>query len=84
MSENNSFKKLPSKEIVPPAINTLNEITSKKILNSQNISLPSVSNEQPGIMEVYSDNFIEQIKVIGELLEDYNFIGMNTEYPGTV
>ena len=84
MSENNSFKKLPSKEIVPPAINTLNEITSKKILNSQNISLPSVSNEQPGIMEVYSDNFIEQIKVIGELLEDYNFIGMDTEYPGTV
>jgi hypothetical protein len=35
-------------------------------------------------MEVYSDNFIEQIKVIGELLEDYNFIGMDTEYPGTV
>ena len=84
MSENNSFKKLPSKEIVPPAINTLNEITSKKILNSQNISLPSVSNEQPGIMEVYEDNFIEQIKGIGNLLEDYNYIGMDTEYPGTV
>ena len=84
MSENNSFKKLPSKEIVPPAINTLNEITSKKILNSQNISLPSVSNEQPGIMEVYEDNFIEQIKGIGDLLEEYNYIGMDTEYPGTV
>jgi CCR4-NOT transcription complex subunit 7/8 len=84
MSENNSFKKVQSKENVSPAINTLNEITSKKILNSQNISIPSVSNEQPGIMEVYEDNFIDQIKVIGELLEDYNYIGMDTEYPGTV
>ena len=35
-------------------------------------------------MEVYEDNFIEQIKYIGDLLDEYNYIGMDTEFPGTV
>ena len=84
MSENNSFKKIPKKELSPPSINSLNEITSKKIINPPNISIPSVSSEQPGIMEVYEDNFVEEIKFIGGLLEEYNYIGMDTEYPGIV
>lgn len=43
-----------------------------------------MSSEQPGIMEVYEDNFVEEIKFIGGLLEEYNYIGMDTEYPGIV
>ena len=36
------------------------------------------------IIEVYEDNFIEEIKRISEYLEDYNYIGMDTEFPGIV
>lgn len=36
------------------------------------------------IIEVYEDNFIEEIKRINSYLEEYNFVGMDTEFPGTV
>ena len=36
------------------------------------------------IKEVYADNFFEELKVISELIEEYNYIGMDTEFPGTV
>ena len=36
------------------------------------------------IKEVYDYNFIEELRVISELLENYNYIGMDTEFPGTV
>ena len=36
------------------------------------------------IKEVYEDNFLEELKIISELIEDYNYIGMDTEFPGTV
>ena len=37
------------------------------------------------VKEVYEDNFIEEINKITELIEDdYNVIGMDTEFPGTV
>jgi CCR4-NOT transcription complex subunit 7/8 len=84
MSENNSFKNIQNKELSPPSIKSFNEINSKKIINPKNISIPSVSCDQPGIKEVYEDNFIEEIKFIGGLLEEYNYIGMDTEYPGIV
>ena len=84
MSENNSIKKGSNKELSPPLINQINEIPDKKIINPQNIPLRSMSSEHIGIKEVYEDNFIEEIKVIGGLLEEYNYIGMDTEYPGTV
>ena len=83
MSENNSNKKLNAKTISPQPINTLNDLSSKKILSAKNISINS-NNEQPGIIEVYEDNFIQEIKNIGSLIEEYNYIGMDTEYPGTV
>ena len=84
MSENNSFKKLVNKEASPPSRNPASENLSKKVASVPNISLGSASNEQPGIMEVYEDNFIKEIKIIGNLLDDYNYIGMDTEYPGQV
>ena len=40
--------------------------------------------DKTGIMEVYKENFIEEIKNLSKLLEDYNYIGMDTEFPGTV
>ena len=83
MSENNSNKKLKNKTISPPSINTLNDFSSKRLLSTKNTSINS-NNEQPGIIEVYEDNFIQEIKNIGSLLEEYNYIGMDTEYPGTV
>ena len=40
--------------------------------------------DESGIIEVYEDNFISEIKKIGSLLSEYNYIGMDTEFPGTV
>ena len=37
-----------------------------------------------GIKEVYEDNFIEEMKIIMPLLKTYNYIGMDTEFPGIV
>ena len=36
------------------------------------------------IKEVYRDNFFEEMGIISELIEEYNYIGMDTEFPGTV
>ena len=45
----------------------------------------SKKNENPKtIKEVYNDNFLEELKVISELIDEYNYIGMDTEFPGTV
>ena len=51
--------------------------------NNNKSSRPPFSNSN--IKEVYQDNFIEEIKKISLLLEeDYIYIGMDTEFPGTV
>ena len=36
------------------------------------------------IKEVYEDNFIQELRIISDLIEEYNYIGMDTEFPGTV
>ena len=36
------------------------------------------------IIEVYDENFIEEIKRINRYLDEYHFIGMDTEFPGIV
>ena len=61
-------------------------ITQEKTSNINIIknSPKKVIAEQPGIIEVYADNFIEEIKNLSSLLEEYNYIGMDTEYPGIV
>ncbi len=76
MSEKNSFIKLNNKSISPPSIN------SPKNISPTNFLTPNSNNEQPGIIEVYEDNFISEIKNICSLIEEYNYIGMDTEYPG--
>jgi CCR4-NOT transcription complex subunit 7/8 len=37
-----------------------------------------------GIMEVYKDNFVQEMKNLISLLDEYNYIGMDTEFPGIV
>ena len=61
--------------------NQTNKLTNSN-LSTANSSIDN--NEQPGIIEVYSDNFKQEIKNMSSLLEEYNYIGMDTEFPGTV
>ena len=55
-----------------------------KKIKSQNSPLNSQFQQSNRIVEVYSDNFIKEIKRIGEYLKFYPFIGMDTEFPGIV
>ena len=41
------------------------------------------SPKRTNIREIYKDNFISEIKLMSSYLEDYNYIGMDTEFPGT-
>jgi len=34
------------------------------------------------IKEVWAENLEDEFKVINELVEKYNYVGMDTEYPG--
>ncbi len=36
------------------------------------------------LIEVYADNFIQEIKNLSSYLDEYNYIGMDTEFPGIV
>ena len=52
--------------------------------NSETNFNNSFQKSESGIVEVYSHNFISEIKNISNLLEEYNYIGMDTEFPGIV
>lgn len=43
-----------------------------------------LTEKDPIIREVYIDNFIEEIKILSNFLEKYNYIAMDTEFPGFV
>ena len=47
---------------------------------------PEIKNtsDNSGIKEVFNDNFIDEVKNLMSLLNKYNYIGMDTEYPGIV
>ena len=61
--------------------NQTNKLTNSN-LPTANSSIDN--NDQSGIIEVYADNFKQEIKNMSSLLEEYNYIGMDTEFPGTV
>ena len=88
MSKTKTNKKLITNNSSPYLISQNKEKIKKPSPNPhvQNLKISDTNdtNERLGIIEVYEDNFIEQIKNIGYLLEDYNYIGMDTEFPGTV
>ena len=95
MSKSNSFKKTNNKLLnhqqnISLNSNNIKENTQKKnsapkslSINYSNSNNNNYNNEQQGIIEVYEDNFIQEIRNIGELLDEYNYIGMDTEFPGT-
>ena len=88
MSKTNQIKKLitnnSSPYLIPQNKQKIKDTSPNTHLEKINTEQKSASNEQLGIIEVYEDNFIEQIKYLGSLLDDYNYIGMDTEFPGTV
>ena len=59
---------------------------SKIILNNVSSDLSNESNYSSVIVEVYKDNFIQEMKNLSLLIKKYkyNYIGMDTEFPGTV
>ena len=65
---------------------TKTDSTPKSSPDTQ-ISFPDVSKSPTNsviIKEVYEDNFLEELNIISELIDEYNYIGMDTEFPGTV
>ena len=82
MSKSNSNKKTNFNELSPINKKENKEKLTQPSLN--NTIKQNSSNKQPGIIEVYEDNFIPEIKKISSLLDEYNYIGMDTEFPGTV
>lgn len=52
-------------------------------MSSTNTSTDS-SLQSPEIVEVFSDNFISEIKRIAVLLDEFPYVGMDTEFPGVV
>ena len=88
MSKSNSNKKLTTNNSSPYLIPQNKEKTKKPSPNPHtqtlNLLQKNPTNEQLGILEVYEDNFIDEIKNLSSLLDDYNYIGMDTEFPGTV
>lgn len=57
---------------------------SNKISQQVSTNLPFNSLAKDGIVEVFADNFITEIKRLSSFLDTYNFVGMDTEFPGTV
>ena len=56
---------------------------------SQKKNIPSAANinyqnQMNRIKEVYADNFIEEIKNISTFLNQYPYVGMDTEFPGVI
>ena len=88
MSKSNTNKKLITNYSSPYLIPQNKEKIKKPSPNPHppvlEIFQTKEENDRLGIMEVYEDNFEEQIKILGNLLEDFNYIGMDTEFPGTV
>ena len=60
--------------------------SSPKSSTSEKISFDydMVSEKSTVIKEVYAENLEEEIKVIKSVIGEYNYIGMDTEFPGTV
>ena len=67
----------------PPLINQSQTNPSLPIKN-ETPKMPNNSLDKTGIVEVYKENFVQELKNLSALLEDYNYIGMDTEFPGTV
>ena len=88
MSKSNTNKKLitnnSSPYLIPQNKEKIKNPSPNPHPTTLNLLQKNIKNDQLGIIEVYEDNFEEQIKILADLLEDFNYIGMDTEFPGTV
>ena len=72
--EDNDLSTHSSSKIESPNFKTISN-NIKNIHESKNDSC---------IVEVYKENFVEEMKNIALLIKEYNYIGMDTEFPGIV
>ena len=65
--------------------NSLNKKSNSedKIVNDNSNKVENENNAS-GIIEVYEDNFLQEMKNLSLLVKEYNYIGMDTEFPGIV
>ena len=65
--------------------NSLNKKTNSEdnIINDNSNKVENENNAS-GIIEVYEDNFLQEMKNLSLLVKEYNYIGMDTEFPGIV
>ena len=61
-------------------------VSSKPQKKTSTQNIPSTNNHQQSIRikEVFVDNFIQEIKNISNYLPSYNYVGMDTEFPGVI
>ena len=59
-----------------------NNINSSSV--KSNLLMINNQKNDSGIIEVYKDNFVQEMKNLISLLDEYNYIGMDTEFPGIV
>ena len=71
-------------QINPFVENDPSNIDSSHILPRLSSSIINNSKLESKIIDVYEENFISEIKRIGKYLNQYSYIGMDTEFPGTV
>ena len=75
----NSAARIPSSSVK----SSFNKKYSSKSSNiASNLSLNK--NDNSNIIEVFEDNFQQEMKNLISLIKEYNYIGMDTEFPGTV
>jgi CCR4-NOT transcription complex subunit 7/8 len=80
MSNNNNINQYQNNDQ-----SSTNPMTTQKNENIQ--PRPKIGDnplDKTGIIEVYKENFKQEIKNLSGLLDEYNYIGMDTEFPGTV
>lgn len=62
----------------------LNKSSSSSNTASKSREKLKLIKKDPIIREVFLDNFIEEIKMLSNFLEKYNYMAMDTEFPGFV
>ena len=74
-----SKETIEEKEEKPLSSSDEDDTTTQVLKKDDNIY-----NNNSGIIEVYRDNLNQEMKHLISLLNEYNYIGMDTEYPGIV
>ena len=76
-------EKSPLSSDTSDPINISSSLESSSGLKVNSANLKN-SSDNSGIIEVYRNNFLDEMKNLMSFLNKYNYIGMDTEYPGIV